>query len=221
MSTSVRRANGSLTTVRRSVKRRRWGCRRNRLEVLADFVEGDFLIDVAGNRQRRIVRRVVGLEETGEVFERRGIEIGHRSDDRMLVRKILEQQLADDLGRFAVRLVVHAQTTLLFDRFALVVHGVQCDGRCPHAIRFEEQNHVELVGGHLLEIERVILIGLAVVTASVVLDQACEFPVGDVFRAFEHEMLEQMREPGAPFPLVARPDVVRDRDGDDRRRAIG
>jgi hypothetical protein len=42
----------------------------------------------------------------------------------------------------------------------------------------------------------------------------------DVFRTLEHHVLEQVRETGAPRPLVLRADVVRQVDVDDRRRVI-
>ena len=124
----------------------------------------------------------------------------------MFVGEVLERQLGDRLRRAPVRLVVDV---LVRDR-----------GR-PHAVGFEEQHHVELVRRHLLEVDRVVHVGLAVMAAAVVLDEAGELAVGDVLRSFEHQMFEQMREAGSPLALVPRPDVIGDRDRDDRRSPIG
>jgi hypothetical protein len=40
----------------------------------------------------------------------------------------------------------------------------------------------------------------------------------DVFRALKHHMFKQMRKTGPTFALVARADIVINRDGDDRNR---
>ena len=72
-----------------------------------------------------------------------------------------------------------------------------------HAIGLEEQHHVQLVGRHLFKIEGVILVGLPVMVPAVVLDEPGELAVSDIFRALEHQVLEQVREPGSPLPFVS------------------
>ena len=139
----------------------------------------------------------------------------------MFVGEVLERELGNHFRRAAVRLVVHAHAPLFFDRLALVVDVFLGDRRRPHAVRFEEQRHVELIRRHLLEIDRVILIGLPVVAAAVVFDERRELAIGDVLRSFEHQVLEQMGEAGAPLSLVPRPDVIGHRYRHDRCGAVG
>ena len=111
--------------------------------------------------------------------------------------KFSNAQLGDHFRRPPVRLVVDAQAAFFLHRLALVVDVLLRDRRRPHAIGLEKQHHVELVRRHLLEVDRVILVGLPVVVAAVVLDEAGELAVGDVLRALEHQVLEQVREAGA------------------------
>ena len=229
MSTSVRRASGSLTTVRRSSfctgsvvsSGGAAGPDGMPSKYFRTFSTATFASTSPAMASTALFGRVVGLEEIREVFERRGVEVGHRSDNRVLVREVLEQQLADHFRRLAVRLVVHAQAAFFLDRLALVVDVLLRDGRRPHAIGLEEEHHVELVGRHLLEVEGVVLVGLPVVAAAVVLDEPGQLAIGDILRALEHQVLEQVREAGAPFPLVPRSDVVGHGHRHDRRRAIG
>ena len=115
----------------------------------------------------------------------------------MIVREVLEKQLADHFGRFPVGLVVHAQAAFFLDRLPLIVDVLLRDGGRPHAIGLEEKHHVELVCRHLLEVEGVIFVGLPVMVAAVVLDEPGELAIGDVLRALEHQVLEQVREAGA------------------------
>ena len=139
----------------------------------------------------------------------------------MLVCEVFEQQLADYFRGLPVGLVVHAQAAFFLHRLPLVVDVLLRDGRRPHAIGLEEEDHVELVCRHLLEVERMVLVGLPVMVAAVVLDEPGQLAIGDVLRTFEHQMLEQVREAGAPLPLVPRPDVVGHGHRHHRRRAIG
>ena len=71
----------------------------------------------------------------------------------------------------AVRLVVDAQPALFLDGVALVVEVLLGDDQRAHAIGFEEQRELELIGRQRLEVQRPIVVGRAVHRAAVVEDQ--------------------------------------------------
>ncbi len=86
-----------------------------------------------------------------------------------------------------------------------------------HAIALEPQRELELVRRHRLEVVRAIEIGRAVHRRGARALEELEVRVlGDVPRALEHHVLEQVREPGAAGDLVAGADVVPRVDGDER-----
>ena len=94
------------------------------------------------------------------------------------------------------------------------------DGERAHAVGFEKHGGFELIGRHRLVIERALLVGGAVHRAAVAVDREEVLARPDVLRAFEHHVLEQMREAGAAGALVPRADVVDDGDGEHRRDVI-
>jgi hypothetical protein len=64
------------------------------------------------------------------------------------------------------------------------------------------------------------LVGRAVHRPAVGKDEVRVLSGTDVGGALEHHVLEEVREAGAALALIARADVVIDRDGEDRRRVI-
>ena len=103
---------------------------------------------------------------------------------------------------------------------ALVVEVVLGDRERLHAIGFEEDAEVELVGRQRLVIQRAILVGRAVHRAAVD-EHLHEVLAGaDVLGSLEHHVLEEMREPGAALALVLRADEVVHDDRIDRRVVI-
>ena len=176
--------------------------------------------DVAGDGDDGVVRRVVGLEERRDVLDRRGVEIVHRSDHRVLVGGIVERELVHRFVGAAVRLVVASLAALFLDGVALVVEVLLDDGERAHAVGFEEHRRLELIGRHRLVVERALLVRGAVHRAAVAEDGVEMLAGADVLRALEHHVLEEMREAGAAGALVARADVVDDGDREDRRDVI-
>ena len=160
------------------------------------------------------------MKNEDDVVDGRGAQVGHRSDYRVLVGEVLERELVADLERAAVGLVVDAEPPLFLHGVALVVEVRLGDVERPHAVGLEEEREIELVGGQDLVVERPILVGRPVHRAAVGEDEMRVLAGADVRGALEHHVLEEVREPGAALALVARADVVVDRDGEDRRRVI-
>ena len=102
----------------------------------------------------------------------------------------------------------YAQPAFFLHRVALVVQVRLVHRQRTHAVGFQEQAEIELIGREGFEIIRAILRGGAVHVAAVVFHQDHVLALADVRRAFEHHVLEQVREAGMARPLVVRADVI-------------
>ena len=168
-------------------------------------------VDVTGNDQAGVVGRVVLLEELDDVRVAGGGEIFHVTDRRPAIRVCRRPQHLVQLDRrHAVRPVLVALSALVLHDVALAVdalrrHRVE---KVAHAIRLEEQRQFQRVGGHVDDVIRPIVRGRSVVVTARAFEQEIELPFGHVLRSFEHQVLEQVRETGAPGLLVRRSDVV-------------
>ena len=138
----------------------------------------------------------------------------------MLVGEVAVEQLVEVLVGAPVRLIVDAQPALFLHGLPLVVELLLRDLQRAHAIRFEEQRQLELVRRQRLEVQRQVVAGGAVHRAAVREHLVEVLAVADVARPLEHHVLEQVREAGAPAPLVARADVVGDVQRDHRRAVV-
>ncbi len=121
-----------------------------------------------------------------------------------------------------VRAVVVRPALLVLDDLPLVVEVLLAQGieQGPHPVRLEPQGEVELMRGHRLEVVRAVQPGRAVHRPAGRLDEGDVLGLGDMRRALEHDVLEQVREAGLAGLLVLGSDVVPDVDGDDRREVV-
>src|ERR1019366_6827092 len=188
----------------------------NRAEVLLHSGERILGIQIAGQRQHRVVRGVIRLEELLDVLHRGRIQIGHRPDHRMLVGEVVVHQLVHLFEGLPVRLVVDAQAPFFFDGLPLILQVRLGDLERPHAVGLQEQGQVELVLGHDFEVQGAVVVGRAVHAAALGEDPIKVLAGPHVFRAFEHHVLEQVGEAGAPLALVARADFITDGDAEYR-----
>ena len=123
-------------------------------------------LDVADDRDDGVVGRVVRLEKRRDVFDRRGVEIGHRTDHRVFVGGVVVGELVAHLERPPVRLVVDAQPPLFLHRVPLVLEVLSRDLERSHPVGFEKQREIELVGRQGLVIDRPVLAGRPVHVAA-------------------------------------------------------
>src|SRR4051794_15986496 len=77
----------------------------------------------------------------------------------MLVGEVVVEELLLDLATLAVSLVVNAETSLFLDRVTLVVKVVFRDCQTLHAIGFEEESEIVLVGGKPLKVVGTVFVG--------------------------------------------------------------
>ena len=177
-------------------------------------------LEVSDEHQRRVVRHVVGPEEIADVGDRRGLEILHAADRRVLVGVDRERLVVDELVQPAVRLVVDAHPALFLDDLPLVLEHVLFDAQRREAIGFEPQHQRQVLRRHRLPEDRRVFVGVGVALPADARDPR-RMPLGlDVLRALEHHVLEQVREAGAAGTLVLGPDVVPHFGVHDRRGVI-
>ncbi len=192
-------------------------------EVLLDPGERLLGVDVADDRQHRVVRRVVRAEEGARVLQGGGVQVGHGTDRGVVVRVALGvRQGGQLLERRAVRDVVVPLAALVLDDVPLVLHGLVVQGgqQGPHPVRLQPERELQLVGRHRLEVVGALEAGGAVEGAAGALDQL-EVPVARYARrALEHQVLEEVSQAGTPLDFVARADVVPEADRGDRGQVV-
>ena len=195
---------------------------RDRAEIFLDHRAGLGRADIAGENDHRIVRRIFVGEPLFHIGEAGGVEIGHRADRQMLVgmtggEDVLEHFVEDEPAGLIIALAL-----LVLDHAALVIEhalGNRAE-QVPHAVRFHEQSPLERAARDGFEIIGAVECGGAVVIGRADLLQISEIIAGQIFRAVEHQMFEQMRETGLAPGLVLRPDIIPGADRDHRRLAI-
>jgi phage shock protein PspC (stress-responsive transcriptional regulator) len=177
-----------------------------------------FGLHVAGHRENRVGRPVVGLEPLLDVLERRRVQVLHRTDHRMVVGVAAGiGVLLDHEEGLVVGLVLPLAFLVLNDAALLVElllrHRTE---QVAHAVRLHPQRHVEGRLRHHLEVVRPVLVGGSVHAGSAHAIERLEVVVVVVLAAVEHQVLEQVSEAGLAELHVGRPDVVPDVDRDDR-----
>ncbi len=180
-------------------------------------------VEIAGDREHRVVRRVVRLEEVFHVIERRVREIVHRAHERVMERvRWRKGERRQTLPPRAVRLIIDRPAALVLHDITLGVELLLRHRRQhpSHTVGFEEQCDLEPVGGHRLVIVRAVQPGGAVQYSAGALNDLEVLVRADIFRSLEEHVLEQVREAGAAFTLVRGSDVVPQIDGDEWRRVI-
>ena len=196
-------------------------------EVAAYEFHGAALLVVARNHQDRVVRRVPGTEEVVDLAEVGGGQVGHVADHVPRIGMSRREQRVEHLfpGR-SVGNVVHPLEALVPHHFALGVQLglVENIEEIRHPVRFGPERQAERLPGHRLVVVRPVVARGAVHAAR---GQARTGPLHEpdevavvVAGALEHQVLEQMGEPGAPGLLVLGPHVVPERHVHDRQAAV-
>ncbi len=195
----------------RAVERR---ARRDRPEVLLDELLRLGRVEVAGDREREVRRRVVLPEELLRVVERRGLEVLVAPDDGPAVGVARgEDVLPDELVPAAVGGVLEPLAALVPHDLALLVElglGERLAER-REPVRLEPEEVLE-VGRRdrrevvrPVEVRRPVDAPLAEVGARLL--DVGEVLARDVLRALEHQVLEEVGEPRPARLLVLRADV--------------
>ncbi len=137
----------------------------------------------------------------------------------MLRRKELFLELVEPL---AVGSVVVARALLVLDDVALIVEVLLVEGvqKRRHPVGLEPQRQLQLVARHRLEVVGSVQPGRAVERPAGRLDQAHVLSLGNVARALEHDVLEEVGKAGLAGNLVLGADRIPDADRDDRGQMV-
>ena len=127
----------------------------------------------------------------------------------------------DLLGQPRIRVVGNAHIELFQHDVALGQHILVFQDQAGHAVGLEFHHLGQLLARHALEIAGVIGRGEGVFVAADAQHRLGKFADRMLAGALEHQMLEEMREPGFAWRLVGRADLVPDHLGDDGRAVIG
>jgi len=166
----------------------------------------------------------VGAEERVHVGQARGVEVLHRPDGRVVVGVPLREGRGVEVDQgVAVGLVVIALALLLLDHVALVVqvllgHGVE---EVPVPVGLEPQRQLDGPLRHGLEVVRAIEPGRRVQPSALGHERLEVLTARHVLRALEHQVLEEVGEPGPTGRLVARPHPHPQVDRDVRDGVVG
>jgi hypothetical protein len=180
-------------------------------------------VEVAGDDEARVVRRVVRLEKVDDVLVARRREVFHRPDRGPVVGVAGRvERLPEDRVGHPVRPVLVALAPLVLDHVALAVdalgrHGVEERG---HPVGVEVEREFEAVGRGVGRVVRPVARGRAVGAAAGFFEPRVDGALRDVARALEHEVLEQVGEARPPRLLAPAPNVVPRVDGDDRNGGV-
>src|SRR5205085_5271038 len=150
-------------------------------------------------------------------------QVVDRSDDGVGVgeaRGAVERPSHAVDERRRIRLVVDPQSTLFLHGLPLVVEVLVRDGERAHAVRLEPEREVQAVRGNRLVVVGTVFRRAAVLRAAGARHQLEVLALLHVSGAFEHHVLEQVREAGATGTLVARAGVVPHVHRHARRRMI-
>ena len=178
--------------------------------------------DVAGQHQGGIGRAVVIVEPLFDIRQRGRVQVFHRADGVVLVRMVGRKQVGQDVLVHAAIGAVFALALFVLHHAALGVEFFLADGaeQVAHAVRFQPQRGIQCGGRHGFEVIGAVEPGGAVHVGGADLFQRREEAALVVFRAGEHEVLEQMREAGLAGRLVAGTDVVPDAHRHHRRLVV-
>ena len=158
--------------------------------------------------------------EGDHIGQGRGFEILDAADARPLVRMHEIGRRRDRVVEAAIRRRQHALAIFLLDHRALGLEVALVDIEVGHALGLGPQQAFEVVRRHDLVVGRHVVGREGVVGAAHVLGQPSDGLGLHVARALEHQVLEEMREAGAPLRIVLRADVVPDLHADRRARMV-
>ena len=123
----------------RDVARHRPRRLRHAAEVLVDHLHRLRRVEVADDRDRRVLRHVVGAVEVAHVLDRGRLEVGHAADGRMLVGMHRERVVVDDFREPAVRLVLDAHPALFLHDLPLAAERRVVHAQRRHAVGLHPQ----------------------------------------------------------------------------------
>ncbi len=191
-------------------------------EVAVDEHECLLGIDVARERDRGIGRVIVPAKERADLVELGGLQIGDVPDRRPVIRMVWRKERRQERHRReAVRTILVVLPPLVEDDVALIRELGVGQGReqIAHAVRLHPERELERTRRNDFPVVRAVGVSRSVECRTRALKRL-EEAVVVMLRSLEHQMLEEMREPGAAGLLVLRSDVIPDVHSHNRARVV-
>ena len=175
---------------------------------VADQPKNVELVHVPDDDDERVVRRIVRFVEAFAVLRGEPEDVGHPADRGPMVRVLLEGDLVEKLARGPLYVVVDAEAAFVRDYFLLTRDLSVAEDEAAHSLALELHRQGQAIGR-----EGLIIIGPVdprrrVRLCAVLLQHSIELAGLERLRLVEHQVLEQVREPGLSRALVARADGV-------------
>ena len=157
---------------------------------------------ITGDRHYGIIRCVVLVVESTDVFDVRRVEVAKVAVEVMAVgigvvglhRKVYGEEQP-------VGLVQDIDPNLLFDHLALVIQILGREVQSLHAVGFEPKHRIEGGDRSRLDVFGVVPTGVSVEIAATTFDDVVHRSLGRNRRAFEHHVLEEMGKAGLALRL--------------------
>ena len=177
--------------------------------------------DVAGDHHHRIVGRVEAPVERERILAVELLDLRAPADHRASVGMIEIERRSDLLAEPRLRAVGDAHVVFFQHHVALGQHVLVVEHEAGHAVGLGLHDGRQVFAGDALEISGVVGGGEGVLLAADGGEDLREAPLRILLGALEHQVLEEMGEPGLAGLLVRRPDLVPDHVGHDRRAVVG
>ena len=177
-------------------------------------------LDVAGDDQRGVVRRVPAVIPRLGVADRERFQIAHPADHRMPVGMLLVNRCHHFFVQQCMRLVVGAQAALFHDDpdFPGEIGCGEIQVAHPVGFQLHRQRQFRLV--QLLKIGGVVIAGKGVLAPARCRDALGKFACRHAMGALEHQVLQHMRDAGHAGALVHAACLVPDLLHHHRRAAV-
>ena len=167
-------------------------------------------VDVAGDHQRGVVRRIEALVERQRVLAVELLDFLAPADHGAAIGMIEIERRHDLLGQPRIRIVGDAHVEFFEHDVALRQHVFVLQDQAGHAVGLELHHPGQLLARHALEIAGVVGRGEGVLVAADLEHGLGEFAGRMLGGALEHQMFEEMREARFAGRLVGGADLVPD-----------
>ena len=178
-------------------------------------------IDVAGDDQDRVLRRVEARVIGERVLAPESLDLVRPADDRRAVGMMGEQGRLHRLVELGAGIGVAMHAPLLQHHVALRRHHLVGQRQAGHAVGLELHQFGEVLLGDALEIGGVVVAGEGVLLAADLGDAPGELALRVGLGALEHQVFEEMGDARLALRVVGRAVAVPDHVGDHRRPAVG
>ena len=176
--------------------------------VMGYSVPGLIFVEITGDDQRQVVRRIVSPEELGHLVDPGRFQVLVPADDGPGIGMAGGVEVfVDQFVPAAVGLVLRGLAALVADDLALVLEVLPRERvrQGGDAVRFQPEHVFEVAGRHGGEVVGAVVARSAVDAAfpqvAARLFDVLEIPIRRVLRPLEHQVFEEVGEPGPAGPF--------------------